>query len=96
MKNNSNQSYIPVAEPANQQQYNNMENGGYGQQQGKPASQQYSQLNDFQQQQSMYLAEAEKSVRMGFVRKVYGILMIQLLVTVGVSTLFIVNEDCRN
>ena len=82
MKNNSNQSYIPVAEPANQQQYNNMENGGgYGQQQykqGKPGNQQYSQLNDFQQQQSMYLAEAEKSVRMGFVRKVYGILMIQL------------------
>jgi FtsH-binding integral membrane protein len=99
MKNNTNQSYIPVAEPANQQQYNNMENGGgYGQQQykqGKPGNQQYSQLNDFQQQQSMYLAEAEKSVRMGFVRKVYGILMIQLLVTVGVSTLFIVNEDCR-
>lgn len=95
MKNQSNQSYIPVAEPVN-----NMENGGSGystKQQYKPqkATGGYSTLDDFQSQQSAYLAEAQKSVRMGFVRKVYGILFIQLLVTVGISTLFITNEDCK-
>jgi len=87
-----NQSYIPVAEPVN----NNME-AGYSNQQFKQqkASSGYSTLGDFEAQQSAYLAEAEKSVRMGFVRKVYGILFFQLLVTVGISTLFIANEDCR-
>lgn len=90
---NSNQQYIPVAEPVNNgnnDSYHAMENGAKRQQQNE-----YSKLNDFQQQQSMYLAEAEKSVRMGFVRKVYGILIVQLLVTTGISTLFVVNEDCR-
>lgn len=38
---------------------------------------------------SAYLAEAEKSLRMGFLRKVYSILMVQLLFTAGVSYLFI-------
>ena len=86
------QSYIPVAEPvADQPQYNSMENGGWKQQKNNT---QYNQLFE-SDQQSAYLAEAEKSVRLGFVRKVYGILVIQLMVTVGISSLFIVNEDCR-
>ncbi len=92
MKNQ--QSYIPVAEPVN-----NMENGGYSNQQqykSQKATSGYSALDDnFQAQQSAYLVEAEKSVRMGFVRKVYGILLIQLIVTAGISTLFVTNDDCR-
>ena len=92
MKNQQQQSYIPVAEPVpDQPQYNSMENGGWKQQKNQP----YNQLMESQEYQSAYLAEAEKSVRLGFVRKVYGILVIQLLVTVGISSLFIVNEDCR-
>ena len=69
-----------------------MENGGWKQQK----NQTYNPLLESQEyQQSAYLAEAEKSVRLGFVRKVYGILVVQLMVTVGISSLFIVNEDCR-
>ena len=93
MKNQQQQSYIPVAEAVpDQPQYNNMENGGWKQQK----NQTYNPLLESQEyQQSAYLAEAEKSVRLGFVRKVYGILVVQLMVTVGISSLFIVNEDCR-
>jgi len=40
-------------------------------------------------------AFAEKAVRMGFIRKVYGILMIQLLITMGIIAFFTFVESAR-
>ena len=36
------------------------------------------------------------SVRLGFIRKVYGILSVQLAVTAGIVLLFLYNEHLRN
>jgi len=38
---------------------------------------------------------SEKSIRMAFIRKVYAILMVQLLVTFGFVALFVLNEDVK-
>ncbi len=43
---------------------------------------------------SNYIESMEKSVRMGFVRKVYAILAVQLLITFGITFLFCFNETC--
>jgi len=60
----------------------------------------YSQLNDNEGygwgQSSTYLADAEKSLRMGFLRKVYSILIVQLLFTAGVSFLFITSAVVKH
>ncbi|CAM9897578.1 unnamed protein product [Pylaiella littoralis] len=41
-------------------------------------------------------AELEKQLRLGFIRKVYGILSIQLLLTAAVSSVCVLNDDVRN
>lgn len=38
---------------------------------------------------------SEKSIRLGFIRKVYGILMLQLLATVGIIALFLYVDSVR-
>ncbi|CAG7785827.1 unnamed protein product [Allacma fusca] len=38
---------------------------------------------------------SDKTIRQGFIRKVYSILMVQLLVTFGFVTLFVYNEDMK-
>ncbi|ODM90636.1 Protein lifeguard 1 [Orchesella cincta] len=38
---------------------------------------------------------SDKSIRMAFIRKVYAILMVQLLVTFGFVALFVMNEDVK-
>ncbi|CAL8132934.1 unnamed protein product, partial [Orchesella dallaii] len=38
---------------------------------------------------------SEKTIRMAFIRKVYAILMVQLLVTFGFIALFVLNEDVK-
>lgn len=43
---------------------------------------------------SNYIESMEKSVRMGFVRKVYAILAVQLLITFGITFLFCFNDTC--
>ena len=45
---------------------------------------------------SQYLAEAEKSVRMGFVRKVYGIVIAMFAVLSATSALFVLQKDVNN
>jgi protein lifeguard len=37
----------------------------------------------------------DKNIRHGFIRKVYSLLTIQMIFTVGVSTLFVCNEDVK-
>lgn len=44
---------------------------------------------------SSAMAFSEQSVRLGFVKKVYGILTIQLLVTAGIVALFIFVEPIK-
>lgn len=46
-------------------------------------------------QPSGALAFSEQSVRLGFIKKVYGILTIQLLVTAGIVALFILVEPIK-
>jgi len=47
------------------------------------------------QEGTAQFAFSEKSIRMAFIRKVYGILMIQLAITVGFIALFIYQEDVK-
>lgn len=93
-KNNSNA--IPVAMPVSpdsETYYSNVETGKQQNYAPNTGANKYSQLNENEGygwgQSSSYLADAEKSLRMGFLRKVYSILMVQLLFTAGVSFLFI-------
>jgi len=91
-KNNNNS--VPVAMPISPDtEYSNLEKGKQQNYASNTGANKYSQLNENEGygwgQSSTYLAEAEKSLRMGFLRKVYSILMVQLLFTAGVSCLFI-------
>jgi|EP00505_MAST-04D_sp_SCG-Rhode-Island_P005342 FtsH-binding integral membrane protein len=45
---------------------------------------------------SQYLAQAEKSIRMGFVRKVYGIVVAMFAVLSATSALFVLQKDVNN
>lgn len=46
-------------------------------------------------QPSNYVHDMEKAVRMGFIRKVYGLLTAQLLMTIGICYIFVQSEDVK-
>lgn len=90
----NNNAAIPVAMPiASGPDYSTMEKADKHNYATNTGANKYSQLEENDGygwgQSSTYLVDAEKSLRMGFVRKVYSILMVQLLFTAGVSFLFI-------
>lgn len=45
---------------------------------------------------AQYVRDAEQQVRMGFVRKVYGILSVQLIVTAGIIAPFVLVDDVKD
>lgn len=46
-------------------------------------------------EESAYIAKAEAAMRVSFIRKVYGILIMQLLATIGVATLFMFDRSAN-
>ena len=86
----NNNAAIPVAMPiASGPDYSTMEKADKHNYATNTGANKYSQLEENDGygwgQSSTYLVDAEKSLRMGFVRKVYSILMVQLLFTDGTS-----------
>jgi FtsH-binding integral membrane protein len=78
------QQYIPVAKPVGKQH-----GSSYA-----PLAEE-GKLHQGAWGESEYLVEAEKSMRLGFVRKVYGLVMIMLGVTAATSAVFVLNNSVR-
>jgi len=60
-----------------------------------PAHSQYGDFNEPKSETFNNLEFSDKSIRRGFIRKVYSILMVQLLVTVFFISIFLYNDDVK-
>lgn len=47
-------------------------------------------------QEGAYVSEAESMIRKGFIRKVYSILLVQILATIGMACLFMFNTEAND
>eukprot|EP01135_Chromosphaera_perkinsii_P007748 Nk52_evm37s967 gene=Nk52_evmTU37s967 len=93
----------PVAVPAQQPQQPYMQSPQYNQQPyvapppgANGYSRQYDEDDELEGGPKLYADFNERSVRLGFIRKVYGILSLQLFVTFGISLVFVLNESVKN